>query len=157
MIRTRLKEIDIKITELSDYLKITRPTLYKFIDAYDAGDRDSINKKVISLFDYIESNTLAGRNTVLNYILNHLVLEKELGDESDVVKYNKVKKFMLDNPNDYKTKFIETIVNKNYVNLIVEYLVKIEPILKKRKLTAEEEQLLEAYNQVLEKIQWKEK
>ena len=36
-IREQLKEKDIKITELADYLGITRPTLYKFIDIFDDG------------------------------------------------------------------------------------------------------------------------
>ena len=30
MLQQRLRELEIKITELSEYLQISRPTLYKF-------------------------------------------------------------------------------------------------------------------------------
>lgn len=32
MLKERLKEIDLRIAELADYLQISRPTMYKFID-----------------------------------------------------------------------------------------------------------------------------
>ena len=35
MLRERLKNMEIKITELADYLQISRPTMYKFIEYYD--------------------------------------------------------------------------------------------------------------------------
>ena len=78
MIRQRLKDMELKITDLADYLQITRPTLYKFIDMYDSNEFDGINRKVLRLFNYIEKNTLAGKKVVINYILTNLVDVKEL-------------------------------------------------------------------------------
>ena len=54
MIKERLKDIDLKITELSDYMQISRPTMYKFIEAYDDGNSSIINKHVLKLFKYID-------------------------------------------------------------------------------------------------------
>ena len=54
MMKERLKEMELKITELSDYLQISRPTMYKFIEAYDTGDNSIINKNVLKLFKYID-------------------------------------------------------------------------------------------------------
>lgn len=152
MIRQKLRDIDLKITELADYLKITRPTLYKFIDSYDNGDRETINKKVLSLFDYLENNPLAGRNTILNFILNNLIIEKELGESADVTRFNKIKKFVLENPEASKTKLIELLIMKPEMDLIADYLIRIEPLTKKRKLTVEEEELIGPYRKILEII-----
>ena len=54
MIKKRLKDLEIKITELADYLQLSRTTLYKFIDSYDAKNRKEVNSSVLKLFDYIE-------------------------------------------------------------------------------------------------------
>ncbi|MDD7618785.1 MAG: hypothetical protein PUJ43_02895 [Bacillales bacterium] len=148
MIRQRLRDIDLKITELADYLGITRPTLYKFIDSYDAGNFDSINKKVLDLFNYIEKNPLAGRNTILNYILNHLVLIKEMGEESDVALYNKVKRFLMENPEASKSRFIEEIISKDTFDSVIDYLLTIEPLLKKKRLSEKEKTQVEPYIQL---------
>lgn len=152
MIRQRLRDIDLKITELADYLKITRPTLYKFIESYDNGEKDGINRKVIALFDYLENNPLAGRNTILNYILNNLVIEKELGDKTEVSKYNKIKKYILENPYSSKTLFIENLILKTEFDQVINYLIRIEPLIKKRKLTDKETNLINPYKQFLEEI-----
>ena len=66
MIRERLKEIDFKLTDLAEYLKISRPTLYKFIDLYDKKDYQSINNHVLSLLKYIDENPLVGKKSSIN-------------------------------------------------------------------------------------------
>ena len=157
MIRERLREMEMKITELADYLHITRPTLYKFIENYDAGDNEGINKNVLSLFDYIENNPLAGKKTVINYILTNLVSEKEMCESAEVAKYSKVKKYITNNANSIKTRFIELLIAKDDFDDIVPYLVKIEKVLGKRKLTKKEETLLKPYKAFVESIEEEEK
>ena len=73
MLRNRLRELDLKITELADYLQISRPTMYKFIEYYENSEFDLINKKVLKLFNYIAEHELIGKKNVINYILNNLV------------------------------------------------------------------------------------
>lgn len=153
MIRQRLKEIDIKITELADYLHLTRPTLYKYIESYDEGEVDSINKKVLKLFKYIEENTLAGKKTVINYILTNLVEEVDLDDSDASAKYTKVKKAMLSDPENNKVKLISVLANKKTLDDVVDYLLLVDSLIRKKKLTAEEESLLEPYNTLLEAIE----
>ena len=68
MLRQRLKEMDLRITELADYLQLSRPTMYKFIECYDNGEFEQINKKVLKLFNYINENELAGKRNVVIYI-----------------------------------------------------------------------------------------
>ena len=72
MIRTRLKELNIKITELADYLQISRPTLYNFIMSYDDEDRAGIPSGICDLFKYIEKSELIDKRNVVNYIIQNL-------------------------------------------------------------------------------------
>ena len=72
MIRDRLKELEIRITELADYLQISRTTLYKFIELYDSGQQKDVNPSVRKLFDFIENNELIGKKNVIGYILENM-------------------------------------------------------------------------------------
>ena len=98
MLKDRIKEMDLKMTELADYMQISRPTLYKFIECYDNQKFDVINNKVLKLFNYITENELVGKKTVISYILNNLVEVKPLGEKHDVSVVNRIKKYMLENP-----------------------------------------------------------
>lgn len=157
MIRQRLKDMELKITDLADYLQITRPTLYKFIDMYDSNEFDGINRKVLRLFNYIEKNTLAGKKVVINYILTNLVDIKELGDKEEKAIYTKVKKYLIECPESSKAKFIEYIIQKDDFDEIIDYLVEIIPLIKKRKLTEEEIKRLKPYNLLIEALETEEK
>ncbi len=153
MIRQKLKDIDFKITELSEYLQITRPTLYKFIEDYDSGNKGAINKKVLKLFDYIDSNPLAGKKTVLTYILTHLVIEEELGEKEEASKFSKIKKYILENPDSSKAKLIELFIARKEFDPIVDYLVEVYPLLRKRKLSDEEINKLKPYDVLINELE----
>ncbi len=153
MIRKRLKEADLKITELADYLHLTRPTLYKYIESYDAGDKDSINKKVLKLFKYIEDNTLAGKKTIINYILTNLVEEVDLDDSDASAKFTKIKRTMLSDPDSNKAQLINVLASKKTLDDVVDYLLLVDSLIKKKKITAEEERLLKPYKDLLEAIE----
>lgn len=148
MIKERLKEIELKITELSDYLQISRPTMYKFIEAYDAGENSGINKNVLKLFKYIDENPVIGKKTVVSYILTNLVEEKELGDSSENRLYNQIKRYIISNPESAKTQFIELAIQKTDYDDAIKYLLKIYPLLKKRKLSDEEIAFLKPYDDI---------
>lgn len=148
MIKERLKEIDLKITDLSDYLKISRPTLYKFIEAYDSKDYASINKHVFELFSFINKNPLVGKKATINYILTNLVDEKELGEEQDNSLFNQLKKTIINTPDSKKTQFLKILITKTDYDDICNYLVDIYPLLRKRNLTEKEIELLKPYDEI---------
>ena len=141
MIRDRLKQIELKISDLADYLQISRPTLYKYIESYDAKDFSSVNDKVVQLFNYIEKNPLAGKKTVVNFILTNL------GPEDNAV-FSKIKKYLIENPDSTKTQFIKMFVQKSDFDEVAEYLLKIQPILRNRTPTQEEIELLKPYDEI---------
>ena len=145
MLRDRLKSMDLKITELADYLQISRPTMYKFIEYYDSQEFDLINKNVLKLFNYINEHELIGRKNVINYILTKLTDVKEMGDSDDIDVIKIIKKYIISNPESKKSQFLITCATRDDFDDVISYLVKIAPLLKKRKFTNEEQLLLEPF------------
>ncbi len=60
---------NITITELSRLTNKSRPTLYKYVGAYDAGDLDGIPHALVNLFKMLEEGK--GREQIKDYCLNH--------------------------------------------------------------------------------------
>lgn len=145
MLRDRLKEMDLRITELADYLQISRPTMYKFIEYYDESQFNLINKKALKLFNYITENELAGKKNVINYILNNLVDVNELGDNKDLIIIKRIKNLIISNPDSKKTQFLELCSSNTVYDKIICYLMDIYPLLKKKNLQDYEEKLLNPY------------
>ena len=152
MLRDRLKDLDLKITELAEYLQISRPTMYKFIEYYDNYEYELINKKVLKLFNYIMDNELIGKKNVINYILSHLIEVKEMGDDSDVELMRKIKKILISNSESKKCQFLNIIINNNCFDDIIIYLVNIYSLLNKNDLSGDEYKLLEYYKELIIKI-----
>ncbi|MCL2598585.1 MAG: hypothetical protein FWD76_01565 [Firmicutes bacterium] len=67
-IRERLQQLQMRTSELATYLEISRPTLYKYIELYDAGVRDGINKRVLKLLGYIDENKAIGKRGIIAYV-----------------------------------------------------------------------------------------
>lgn len=151
MLEDKLRDLDIKKTELANYLNISRPTIYKFIESYDSGEYDTINKKILKLFDYITSNELIGKNNVINYILNNIADVKELESKEEIDMFKDVRRYILSNPNSEKSHFINLACQKTNYDLVIHYLVEITPLLKKRKLSTEEEEVLKPYKDIISK------
>lgn len=148
MIRDRLKQIELKISDLANYLQVSRPTLYKYIESYDSKDFSSVNDKVVKLFNYIEKNPLAGKKTVVNFILTTLVTENEFGSAEDNAVFSKIKKYLIENPDSTKTQFIKMFVQKSDFDEVAEYLLEIQPLLRNRAPTQEEIELLKPYDEI---------
>ena len=152
MLRKRLKDMDLRITELADYLQISRPTMYKFIDYYDESNFDLINNKVLKLFNYINENELVGKKNIINYILNNLVDLKDIGDKEEILQIKHIKNFIISNPESKKSKFLEICSKNSAFDELIYYLVDISNLLNKRKLTDSEKNLLEPYLLVMSQI-----
>ena len=153
LLRERLKAMELKITELADYLQVSRPTMYKFIDYYDNAEFDLINKKVLKLFNYINEHELVGKKSVVNYILTNLVDVKDVGDDDELDIIKKIKKYIISNPESKKSQFLVTCATKDTFDDVIYYLVSIQGLIGKRKLGEEDKKLLEPYLELKEKIQ----
>ena len=73
LLREKIRDLDLRISDLAEYLKISRPTLYKYIDMYEEGNRSTIDTKILNLFDYIQNTKNIGSNNVIYYIMNNIV------------------------------------------------------------------------------------
>lgn len=149
MIKDRLKDLEIKITELANYLQMSRTTLYKFIDAYDSGKKKEINGSVLKLFNYIEKNELIGKRNVINYILNNMAVisENDTTEVNEIVK--NIKGYISNNPTSEKTQFIDKCVGTTQFDITIHYLMDISSLLKKRKLSDEETKKIEPYMNII--------
>ena len=149
MIKERLKELDIKITELANYLQISRPTMYKFIESYDNGVMKEVNPEVKKLFDYIEKNDLVGKRNVINYILTKMGDKKDV-DEDSSLYLKEVKTYLINNPDTEKTHFILSIVNSAKYDVAIHFLNQVMPLLNKKKPFAEEQKMIDLYNEIID-------
>ena len=149
MIRDRLKDMDIKITELANYLQISRPTMYKFIESYDNKKRAEISPTVLKLFDYIEDNELAGKNTIISYILNDLAEIKDADNDGVNKIVAIVKNYVSSNPNSEKTQFLQQCIDSSEFDMVIHYLIDIKPIFSKRRLSKKDVSMLAPYNEII--------
>lgn len=108
-LRARLRELDLKIIELSELLDISRPTLYKHIECYEASELDKLPPHIISLFNYLQ-NPYINKHNVLSYIVDNIIRVK--GAKSDV-----------------KERFKAMIDSTNAFNEVLEYLLICNQIL----------------------------
>ena len=149
MIKERLKELEIKITELAQYLQISRPTMYKFIELYDEGRKKEVNQAVKKLFDYIEENPLIGKRNVVNYVLTKMSVVQDVETNEMSNTLQEIKNYILNNPMSEKTQFIEACLNQSQFDLAIHYLMEVKPLLKKKRLTVEEKAKLAPYQQII--------
>lgn len=149
MIKDSLKKLNIKITELADYLKISRPTMYKFIELYDSSKYEDITKNVKKLFDFIDNNTLIEKRNVINYILNNLNVTKDLTDDKVSRKIENITKYIINNPNSEKTFFIDMLIKVDFFDIVVHYLCEILPLLKNNNNNQEISKFLLPYNEIV--------
>lgn len=149
MIQNRIKKMDIKITELANYLQISRPTMYKFIEYYDNNQKQLINHNVRKLFDYIIENEMLDKRNVINYIFSNIATIKEMESEEELSIIKTIRKYIISNPKSEKTQFLEMVCSKTYFDLAIHYFMEIAPLLKKKKFTIQEKDLLKPYYEII--------
>lgn len=139
MIKSRLKELDIKITELANYLSISRPTMYKFIEMYDGGEKKELTKSMCELFDYIEKNKLIDKKNVINYILkNDADLRKtEPSDNDDSIMNREI-----------KSAIVEYISVNDDADEIINYIIDSLKSSKKKKPTKKDQSRIESLKRI---------
>lgn len=147
MLKDRLKEMDLRITELAEYLHVSRPTMYKFIECYDKKQFKSLSKEALQLFNFIVENELVGKRGVISFILNNFSGDSAPKDiESQVISYLK------SNPESKKSLFIKECVGTDTFDKIVYYLADIAPILKSDNPSVDEEHILAPYKELINKL-----
>ena len=134
--REKMREMDLRITELSEYFHISRVTLYKYIDMYESGTKDGIDSKVRDLFDYIEKTPNIGKRNVVNWILLNTTSgsNNKSDDLVNLVNHYQSNK----NRSEDKIKFLKTILSNPEVDVLIPYLNSCMELLEKESLSNDE-------------------
>ncbi|ACN83505.1 hypothetical protein JQ824_02170 [Brachyspira hyodysenteriae] len=126
LLREKIRDLDLRISDLAEYLKISRPTLYKYIDMYEEGNRSTIDTKILNLFDYIQNTKNIGSNNVIYYIMNNIV-ENINTSNTEEDKRMKIKS-LLKTENKTKEDFIYMLTEDNFFDPILDYLMKCKKL-----------------------------
>lgn len=59
----------ITISELSRLIDISRPTLYKYVEEYEANIYTNISKEVLELFNFIYHDNTNSKTDIINYCI----------------------------------------------------------------------------------------
>lgn len=126
LLREKIRDLGLRISDLAEYLKISRPTLYKYIDMYEEGNRITIDTKILNLFDYIQNSKNIGSNNVIYYIMNNIV-ENSNTNNTEEDKRMKIKS-LLKTENKTKEDFIYMLTEDNFFDPILDYLMKCKKL-----------------------------
>ncbi|MGD9679121.1 MAG: hypothetical protein AB7V16_12330 [Vulcanibacillus sp.] len=112
-VRDKLKEINLRLVELANYLDISRPTMYKYLESYEQRDYSKIDKLTYDLFSYIDSTPDLTKPAVMNYLINNIVPTNQILGDNYVSKIAEAIKKLKESPNledQNKLKEIENIL-----------------------------------------------
>jgi hypothetical protein len=134
--REKLRELDIRLTELADYLQISRPTLYKFIEYYENERYKRIDKGVLSLFRYIDDTPDIGKKNVMGFIIQNISNMTDGKDESLI----RIVTEYLDCPNvsEEKITFIKNVIKTDRLDDLIPFMNVYVSLLRKKSPTKEE-------------------
>ncbi len=138
MISDRLKEMEFKKKDFAELLRISRPTLDKFLSAYDGGRKEDVNPRVRKIFDYIEKNELAGKMNVVKF-----VSQLESDSQQEVPCIDESAEFTV-----IKKEFLELLAKTHDFDDVVRYCLKIKDFVRERRLTEEQIALLKPYDDI---------
>ena len=148
MIRDQFKRMELKITDLADYLHMSRTTIYNFMDAYDKGDKSVISQKVLKLLDYVTNHPAAGKKEVLSFILSDITGDMERIDKAENTAISPIMKYMAEYPESPKARFFQLAVSTPDFDSILEYLLRVYPLLRNRRLTEEQIDFIKPYDDI---------
>ena len=148
LLRERLKEIDLRLVDLAELLKISRPTAYKFIELYEIGQRDKFDFKILRFFDYVCQNDI-NKMDAISFILNNISMPENQSNEDKKQQITN----LLKKDNEVKVNFIEKLTQVDIFDPILSYLLECEKIItsnnrsRKKRLSDDDDKKLEALKQ----------
>ena len=130
LLREKIKELDIRIMDLANYMEMSRPTIYKYIEMYETGYRNEIESRVLTVFEYIDNNENIGKTNVIKFILENISKIEENISETEKKKIQI--RNLLKHQNETKEDFIYLISEDNFFDPILGYLIKCKNITDKK-------------------------
>ncbi|STQ86140.1 hypothetical protein [Helicobacter muridarum] len=129
-LRLRLRELDIKIIDLTRIFGISRPTVYKMIENYERGELTEVRMECISLFNYITQNKYVTVNQVQIYVAENILTRRQTKREPRFDSIN-------------KEAFIKILLDCNHFDCLLGYFLSCYKLLEKDNLNSDEKKFLE--------------
>ncbi len=147
--------MEFKKSELSKYIQVSRPTLDKYIAAFDSGDWDSVSPRARKLFYFITNSPLAGKKNVINFILSNLsesLVEQAPTDRNSAAEgiFPELCNFLAENSTSNKARFMELAARTSDYDDAIDYLLAVTPLIHERRLTEQQIALLKPYDDIHE-------
>ena len=126
--KARMRELNIKMTELSEYVKVSLPTLYKYIESYESVDFSSLPEHILKLFKLME-NPGVTKEQVVTFTISSFS-ETDANDSRE-----KIRRYLA-NPSSSARKidFIANLVESDCLDDLIPYLNDCISILSKEKI-----------------------
>ncbi|MDX9691475.1 MAG: hypothetical protein RBT45_03405 [Acholeplasmataceae bacterium] len=126
-IREKLKSSQMRLVELANYLEISRPTLYRYLELYENKEYNEIDKKCLDLFSFIDNQKNIQRHVIMDYIINKVIPVEDIIN-SDVEIISIVRK-LTESPvqkDKKKLTLIWKIASSNVYDDILDMLIDAE-------------------------------
>lgn len=72
-IRDKLRNANIKLTDLSYYLGVSRPTMYHFLELYSTKRYLEIEKRIYDLLTFVDNTKPLNSVILINYMINNRI------------------------------------------------------------------------------------
>ncbi|MFW5890999.1 MAG: hypothetical protein ACOCUI_02170 [bacterium] len=67
--KEKFKKLNLRLTELANYLDVSRPTLYKYIEEYENRRYKNIDASILDVFRFIKKKSTISKLQVINFII----------------------------------------------------------------------------------------
>lgn len=115
--KEKLRQLGIKTTELSEYMRVSRPSLYKYVGLYESGEYSSIPEKVLRVFRYIDRHSKLTKEQIISFTICEFA-EGETSDKKEAIRNY----LMRNSTNDPKVRLMYAIATTHQLDSIAEYI-----------------------------------
>ena len=122
--KEKLRDLGIKTTELSGFMKISRPSLYKYIELYESKEYKQIPEKVFRVFKYVDKYKNLTKEQIIAYTIGEFS-DTETSDKKEAVRNYLLNKGM----NDSKIDLMYVLATTDSLDAVVQYLASAGKIL----------------------------
>ena len=122
--KEKLRDLGIKTTELSEFMKISRPSLYKYIELYESKEYKQIPEKVLRVFKYVDKYKNLTKEQIIAYTIGEFS-DTETSDKKEAVRNYLLNKGM----NDPKIDLMYVLATTDSLDAVVQYLASAGKIL----------------------------